>query len=203
MRLVLLLALAALGWAVDTVEIFGLKWTVPVFQEWSVADEQGAPTLSILKARPQEQPRRPIQFAIAQTEDFEQVTVEADVKKKGDSVVIVNAYQAPSHFNYAHLSQDTGGKAPVHNGIFHVFGGDRVRISSLDGPAAIPTEDRWYHVKLVYDARTHTAEVFVEGKLLPAFRAIDLSLGAGKVGLGSFFHVAQFRNVKVTGTPAR
>jgi len=47
----------------------------------------------------------------------------------------------------AHLSDDTGSTTDVHNGIFHVYGGDRVRISSTEGPATL-TEEKWYKVRL-------------------------------------------------------
>ncbi len=44
-------------------------------------------------------------------------------------------------------------------------------------------------------------KVFVDvaGKKMPSLRAVDLSLAAGRVGVGSFF--AQFRNLKAQGTP--
>ncbi len=116
---------------------------------------------------------------------------------------MVYAWRDAAHFNYAHLSSDTAAKQPVHNGIFHVFGGDRVRISSVAGPAALPSAGEWYKVRLDYDAHTGEATVLVKGQKNPSLRAIDLSLGAGKVGIGSFFETAVFRNVKITGKPAQ
>ena len=145
-------------------------------------------------------PRRPFQFAIADTEPFSKVTVEADVKPLKRSVIIVYAYQDAAHFDYAHISTDI--KTPVHNGIFHVYGGERVRISSRKGPASFPGIDRWYHVKLVQDGTTGTVDVTVDGTAVPALHAVDLSLTEGKVGLGSFNETGDFKNVKITGTPA-
>jgi len=122
------------------------------------------------------------------------------MKRVGGSMILVYAYRDESHFNYAHLSVDEGTKQPVHNGIFHVYGGDRVRISPEAGPAAMPVENQWYKVQLKYDAASGTVTVAVDGKELPSLKAVDLSLGAGKVGLGSFFNKGSFRNVKITGT---
>jgi hypothetical protein len=34
---------------------------------------------------------------------------------------------------------------------------------------------------------------------MPSMRGADLSLTRGKVGLGSFFHMAEFRKVKISG----
>jgi hypothetical protein len=58
-------------------------------------------------------------------------------------------------------------------------------------------------VQLTHDASTGIVGVSINGKTPRAFEAVDLSLGAGRVGLGSFFNTAQFRNVKITGTPAK
>ena len=37
---------------------------------------------------------------------------------------------------------------------------------------------------------------------LPALQAVDMSLGAGKVGIGSFDETGVFKNVTITTTPA-
>jgi hypothetical protein len=125
-----------------------------------------------------------------------------EAKRLGGSLIIVYAHKDASHFNYAHLSVDAPMKQPVHNGIFHVFGGDRVRISSLDGPGSLPSADKWYRVQLDYDAAKGEVQVMVDGQRYPSLRGVDLSLGAGRVGLGSFFETAEFRNLKVTGKHA-
>ncbi|HYZ83282.1 MAG TPA: hypothetical protein VE621_02720 [Bryobacteraceae bacterium] len=182
----------------DTIDGLGFKWTVPVGSEWSIEQDQ-APTLHVLKERPQREPRRPIQFALAETSDYRKLTLECEVKRIGGSLILVYAYQDPTHFNYAHLSVDTGKKQPVHNGIFHVFGGERVRISTLDGPAALPSDQEWYRVRLDWDGDTGLVTVKVNGQELPSLRGVDLSLTHGKFGLGSFFDRAKFRNLRVTG----
>ncbi len=182
----------------DTLEIFGHKWTVPAGSDWQVDRQDNTPVLRLLHSRgPLPGPRRPIQFALADAPNPDRVTVEADVMPLGKSLMIVFAYRDEAHFNYAHLSTDTGAKQPVHNGIFHVFGGERVRISSQRGPAAFAANSRWYRVKLVHDARTGTVEVTVDGRAVPALEAVDRSLGPGKVGLGSFDETAVFKNVSV------
>jgi hypothetical protein len=58
-------------------------------------------------------------------------------------------------------------------------------------------------VRLDYDAASGEAVVSVNGEKNPSLRGIDLSLGVGKVGIGSFFETALFRNVRITGTPER
>ena len=203
MRLAVFLAFCAAASAADSVEAFGIKWSVPIASDWKMEKEGETPVLRMLVARPQREPRRPTQFALADTPAFHRVTVEADVKRLAGSLIIVYAYRDPTHFNYAHLSVDEATKQPVHNGIFHVYGGERVRISREQGPASLPSQDEWYRVRLTHDASTGIVAVTVNGKPNPALEAVDLSLGAGKVGIGSFFETALFKNVKILGTAVK
>jgi hypothetical protein len=93
---------------------------------------------------------------------------------------------------------DTAASQNVHNGMFHIFGGERVRISSLEGPGSLPTQD-WTPVRLVFDGETGKCYVEVNGKRNPSLEAADLSLRWGRVGLGSFDETGDFRNVRVSG----
>ena len=181
--------------AADTLAILGRAWAVPAAADWKV--EEG--TLRLVASRgPLPGPRRPIQFALTDVPSYDRLTVEADVMPLGRSLLIVLAYRDPAHFDYAHLSTDTAGEQPVHNGIFHVYGGERVRISAERGPAAFAASGHWYHVTLAHDSATGTIEVTVDGQPVPALHAVDLSLGPGKVGLGSFDETGAFKNIKIT-----
>jgi cyanophycinase len=204
MRLLLaLIALATLTCA-ETVSAFGHRWTVPVAADWAVDRHDDAEVLRLVQNRgPLPGPRRPIQFALTEGPGSALVTLEADVKPLGSSLLLVFAYHDSAHFDYAHLSIDAASKEPVHNGIFHVYGGERVRISPERGPAAFAESKRWYRVRLVYDGGTGHVRVTVDDRAVPALDAVDTSLGAGKIGLGSFDETAEFKNVRITaGTPA-
>src|SRR5437588_11447766 len=105
------LLLPALLNASDTIEVFGLRWKVPIAADWKLESIDGAPTLSLLVPRPSTQPRRPTQFAIADTPDYISVTLEAEVKRepkalrdRKTSLMFVYAYRDPDHFNYVHIS---------------------------------------------------------------------------------------------------
>ena len=190
--------------AADTLQVFGYRWSVPDAADWSVAQEDGVSLLHLVTPRgPVPGPRRPIEFALADTPEYEQVTVEADVRPLKGSLMIVFAYRDAAHFDYAHLSADAASKQPVHNGIFHVYGGERVRISSEAGPAAFATINRWYHVRLAHDGASGHVQVAVDQRPMSALDAVDLSLRGGRVGLGSFDETADFKNVRITGTLAR
>lgn len=183
----------------DTLSVFDREWSVPVAADWRIEREDGASVLRLVNPRePLEGPRRPVQFALTTVPRYRTLTVEADVKPLGKSLIVVFAYRDSAHFDYAHLSIDTGNEVEVHNGIFHVYGGERVRISAPEGPPAFPRNDRWYRAKLTHDATTGAVAVTVDGKPVPALRAVDVSLGPGGVGLGSFDETAEFRNVRIT-----
>jgi hypothetical protein len=199
MRILAIMLLAALALlANDPIDSLGYHWTVPAKADW-----QGTPDiLKMLVPHPdtRQLPRRPVHYALAQTDPFGDVTIEAEVRRLEDrgSVIIVYAWQDEAHFNYVHLSPDASSKQPVHNGIFHVYGGDRVRISNTEGPGALPTSD-WTPIRFTYSIKQHLAKVTVNGQQIPSLVAIDLSLGAGRVGLGSFFGASEFRKLKITG----
>ncbi len=186
-----MLSFVALG-----ISIFGQQWSVPNRADWKV--EGGVLHLLVGKEPPKDTPRRPMQFALADQGDYSRVRVEADMRPLGRSLIIVYAYRDDEHFDYAHLSRDTAAKQSKHNGIFHVYGGERVGISSEDGPAAFDGQG-WHHVVLDWNGGTGAVEVQVDGKAVPALRAVDVSLRRGRVGIGSFDETGEFRNVKISG----
>lgn len=195
-----LLLVGRLPAAADTLEIFGYRWTVPHAADWKVDSEDGTVVLKLVTGRePLPGPRRPMQFAVAETPAYSQVTVDADVKPFARSLMIVFAYRDATHFDYAHLSSDAGTTQTHHNGIFHVYGGERVRISSEAGPASFPEQNRWYRVHLTFDGASGQVAVAVDGKAVPALQAVDRSLTSGRVGIGSFDETGGFRNVSIAG----
>jgi len=184
--------------AADKLTVFGREWTVPVASDWKIDRTDGVEVLRLVEHRgPLPGPRRPIQFTLADIGEYGSLVFEADVKPLGASLLIVFAYRDEAHFDYAHLSVDPGSRQPVHNGIFHVYGGERVRISSERGRAAFSSSGRWYHVRLTHDASTGHVGVTVDGETVPALDAVDRSLGAGKCGFGSFDETGEFKNVTI------
>jgi hypothetical protein len=182
------------------IHVFGWTWNVPDNNDWQVINDAGDPVLVLQTGRepPSSLPRRPVQFAVAETPPFSGVRIEADVEPFARSLLIVFAYKDSAHFDYAHLSIDAASKEPHHNGIFHVYGGERVRISPDTGPAAFAATRRWYHVVLTHSGATGEVSVSVDGRPVPSLHAVDLSLTAGRIGLGSFDETAEFKSVRVS-----
>lgn len=186
----------SIAFGADSLNVFGHQWTVQQAPDWAI--ENGALRLRVSAEPPPGQPRRPQKIALLDSKPYSKVTIEGEVKRNGRSLIFVYAWQDDAHYNYAHLSSDEAVKQNVHNGMFHIFGGERVRMSSLDGPASLTTQD-WIPVKLVFDGDSGHCYVEVNGKRNPSLDAVDLSLRWGRVGMGSFDETGDFRNIKVTG----
>jgi hypothetical protein len=198
MRFALMTLLAGAALAQDSISVFGQTWVVPSAADWKVSEDDGRPMLQLLVGRePLPGPRKPGQFALMQMPNAVKVTLEADVRPTKGSLIVVFAYRDSAHFDYAHFSTDTAMKQPVHNGVFHVYGGERVRISASTGAAAFSGLNRWFHIKLAWDGATGGVQGFVDGATVPALHAVDLSLSDGRVGIGSFDETGDFKNVKV------
>jgi len=180
----------------ERIRCFGQTWLVPTAADWKAESTPQGDVLHLNVPRPQEaNPRAPVQYALLESQPSGCFTLDVEVNSdiESTSLIIVYAWKDPIHFDYVHLSTDTARKQPVHNGIFHVYGGDRVRISNDEGVAALAPATKWTGVRIVYDASTHLVETWIDGQLNPSLRAVDFSLGAGAIGLGSFFNTGNFR----------
>jgi hypothetical protein len=196
------LCLTPLVFAADTIEGLGYRWTVQQASDWSIANEELH--LLVRGVFPAGQPRRPQKYALAQTDPFQRATLEVELRPDTGAVMIVYAWRDDTHYDYFHLSSDTGVEQPNHNGVFHVFGGERVRISPQEGPpvfAAIPAKD-WTPVKMVFDGSTGHCYVEVNGRRNPSLEAYDLSLRSGLIGVGSVDMTGSFRKIHLTGEAA-
>lgn len=177
-------------------DCFGQHWLVQEASEWKVDSGPEGEVLQLSVARPQEaNPRAPVQYALLESAPLDCFTLDLEVKglAAATSLIVVFAWKDPLHFNYVHLSTDSAKAQPVHNGVFHVYGGDRVRISAQEGPASLTDALKWTPVRIVYDASKNLVETWIAGQKNPSLRGADFSLGAGRIGLGSFFNTGSFR----------
>ncbi|WP_199742376.1 PQQ-dependent sugar dehydrogenase [Streptomyces triticirhizae] len=156
-------------------------------------------------------PRRPFEYAVltagpAYSSFVYEATVRIDepVTRNDRDVVLIYHYVSPTRFSYVHLSQDN--TIYPHNGIFVVNDADRVRVDDqwdgqLGAPPAIDDAD-WHEVRVEVCAETGETAVYLDGADEPLMTATDTTLGAGRLGFGSFDNFGRVRDVTVTGTPA-
>ena len=60
-------------------------------------------------------------------------------------------------------------------------------------------DEQWHKVRLHYDGTSGRVDAWVDGQTSPSMRGVDLSLSEGRFGIGSFFDMGSFRNVKIRG----
>ena len=165
---------------------------------WQISDGK----LQLVKAGVPGGPiRRPAALAILKSRLFTRVSLELEVKclaavdVERRDVDLVLGYESPAKFYYVHLSAVTD---DVHNGIFIVSNSDRRRIDSGKGIPFLK-DQLWHRVRATRDGVTGRIEVYFDGSEQPILSAIDTSIKSGRVGVGSFDDVAEFRNIKVNG----
>ena len=200
LRVPLFAAAPSLPMPRQRIDCFGRHWLVQEAAEWKTEAAAGGEVLQLSVARPQEaNPRAPVQYALLEHEPAGCFTLDVEVQgaAASASLIVVYAWKDPLHFNYVHLSTDSAREQPVHNGVFHVYGGDRVRISNDEGPRSLADALKWTPVRIVYDASRGLVETSIDGRKNPSLRAADFSLGAGRIGLGSFFNTGSFRKFEL------
>lgn len=176
-------------------------WQFPFSEDWVVLFENGNQFLHMIRARDPRVPRRPMQFALQRNLRVGSFSFHARVRRLGKSLIVVFGYTDTLHFYYAHLSEDRGSTQPVHNGIFKVDGGPRVRIAGLDAPPALP-DGGWHRVHIVRDAVTGKITVWSDVSLDPLFTVTDRAFVCGKIGIGSFDETADFDDVEIESSDA-
>jgi hypothetical protein len=177
-------------------------WDLDGNGQWKIAGT----TLVLERAGKPEGPiRRPAALAILKSAPLANLTLEVDLRSTAPAdlavrdTLLIFGYQSPTEFYYVHLSAKTDA---VHNGIFVVNNADRRRIDT-PAQAARLTDQAWHRVRLERDVTTGRIDVFFDQDKTPILSAIDRTLVAGRVGVGSFDETAEFRAFEVRGIAAR
>jgi hypothetical protein len=177
-------------------------WTLDGSGHWAIRDGE----LRLEKAGVPSGPiRRPGALAILETPALGEATLDVELQSHAAESVsrrdllLVAGWQSPSRFYYVHLSAV---RDDVHNGIFLVDGADRKRIDERSDRPAL-TDRAWHAARLVRSPESGRIEVFLDGARDPIMTATDRTIGAGRLGVGSFDDTGAFRGIRVQGTPAR
>lgn len=110
---------------------------------------------------------------------------------------IVFAWQSPTRFYYVHLASEPDDRA---HGVFLVDGRDRVNVTTRrDG--GMRWGDGWHRVRVQRSAANGVA-VFAGDFVTPVMTATDTTLGAGRVGVGSFDDQGEFDALRLYGQAA-
>jgi hypothetical protein len=176
-------------------------WQFPYPEDWEILGGADEHYLHMKRMREPGVPRRPLQYALLKNKPVGSFEFQADVRREQRSMMVVFNYVDTLHFYYAHLSVDSGGVQPVHNGVFIVNGGDRKRIAGISAAPALP-DNNWHHVRIARDARTGSIEIFMDRSSQPLFSVTDQTFKCGLIGIGSFNETGDFKNIELHSSDA-
>lgn len=171
-------------------------WQLPHPEDWTILEAGGNHYLHMVRSREPGVPRRPLQFALLKGVKVGSFSFQTRVRREGRSMIIVFDYVDTLHFYYAHLSGDRGTAQPVHNGIFMVNGGERVRVAGTDAPPALPDHE-WHLIRIERNASSGEIDVYSDFQADAIFSVVDRTFTCGQVGIGSFDETGDFDDVSL------
>jgi hypothetical protein len=143
--------------------------------------------------------RKPAGMAILRSAPITNFSLEVDLRSDAPvdllvrDVEVIFGYRSTTEFYYVHLAAKTDA---VHTGIFLVNNADRKRLD--DGKATPRLMDQaWHRVRVERDTTSGAIRVFFDRDTTPMLTAVDRTLTAGRVGVGSFDETGEFNNLEV------
>jgi len=176
-------------------------WQFPHPEDWAIREAGGNHYLHMVRSREPGVPRRPLQFALLKDVKAGSFSFQTRVRREGSSMIVVFDYVDTLHFYYAHLSADRGTAQPVHNGIFIVSGGERVRIAGTDAPPALPDRE-WHEIRIERNASSGAIDVYSDFQPGPIFSITDRTFTCGQIGIGSFDETGDFDDLSLISDDA-
>ncbi len=176
-------------------------WTMPFAEDWKIQKEGNLHYLHMERNREPAVPRRPVQFALLKGVKVGSFTLDVKVRSRQSSMIVVFNYVDPLHFYYVHLSNVSGTKISVHNGIFIVDGAPRRRIAGMEASPALP-DHAWHDVRIARNVRTGSIKIYLDKQTEPRFSVVDRTFACGQVGLGSFDETGDFAQFRLQSKDA-
>ncbi len=175
-------------------------WTMADPAAWTWSREDGTPVLTLHRQQEfKPKVRSPFNLAWLQTPEWESftLTVEARLTKfdaGNNDLCIAFGGQEETRFYYAHLGEKADG---VHHQLHLVDRADRRAITATRTAGTPWQPGTWHRLKVVHDARAGKMAVYFDDMSHPVLTAEDRTLARGKIGIGSFDDLGQFRNLEV------
>jgi hypothetical protein len=180
------------------------RWEASDAKAWKIVDVKGGKAYSLFKQSDFKPPHRsPLNYSLIKDVSVGDFVFEASCKSTVKDyphrdLCIFFGYQDKAHFYYAHLGKKTDDHC---NQIFIVNGADRNKISTKTTEGT-PWTDDWHRVKVVRKVADGTIEVFFDDLKTPAMTATDKTFKWGRVGVGSFDDLGDWKDVKLHGVKA-
>ena len=191
--------------AVLEVDLFSdpAKWTFSDDKAWNWTGE-GKDRVLHLTAQNTKPPKYRSPFNLAwcdggrEWKDFT-LTAEARLTKfdaGNNDLCFAFGRAAENRFYYAHLGEKAD---EPHHQIHIVDNADRKAITTFRTGGTPWKEGTWHHIKIVRNTATGDIGVWFDDMEKPVLTAQDKTLEWGKIGLGSFDDLGEFRNVRIKG----
>ncbi len=204
--LVTLLAFAACGsappaesplLAVPTAET-SFSFTEPA--AWRVANADAA--LELVRDSKYEPPfRSPHSIALVRGATFRDFQLDVDVKQTGPEyahrdLCFFFGFESRERFYYVHLASTPDANA--HN-VFLVDHAARRNLLPPQSTGVTWGNGAWHHVRIVRNATTGSIRVFFDDMEHAILEAVDTTISAGRIGVGSFDDTGMFKNLAIRG----
>jgi len=170
----------------------GWKVTGPVL----VLEKAGVPGGAI---------RRPAAIAVLKSDPVGDFTFTVEMRSTAPvdlevrDVLLIFGYQSPTRFYYVHLAAKTDA---VHNGIFVVDNADRRRLDPQTSTGRL-TDQAWHRLRLERRLSTGSIAVYFDDDPAPVLSVTDMTILAGRVGVGSFDETGEYRSFELKGAAAK
>lgn len=179
------------------------KWTFGDAKAWKWTGEGADRVLQLVAQSAVKPPvRRPLNLAWFEGKEWKDFTLTAEVRLTkfdagNNDLCLAFGRAAEERFYYAHLGEKAD---EPHHQIHLVDNADRKPVTTFRTAGTPWKEGAWHPVKIVRNTATGDIGVWFGDMETPVLTARDTTLGWGKIGLGSFDDLGEFRNVRVKGT---
>jgi len=182
------------------------RWQPADPKGWKLIDVDGGKAFSLFAQNDVKTPHRsPRNVAIYKDLPVSDCVLEVKVKstvpeQPHRDVVLVFGYQNPSKFYYVHFASQTDPVA--HHQIFIVNDADRKKITE-QGSEGVKWDDGWHHLKVVRNVGDGLIAAYFDDMEKPVMTAHDTTIRFGRIGIGSFDDLADFAEVKLSGSKVK
>ncbi|WP_052573470.1 family 16 glycoside hydrolase [Haloferula sp. BvORR071] len=181
------------------------RWTFPDAKAWKWSGEGKDRVLQLIaQSDPGTKPkyRSPFNLAWCEGKEWKDFTLTAELRLTkfdagNNDLCIAFGRAAENRFYYAHLGEKAD---EPHHQIHIVDNADRKPITTFRTGGTPWKEGTWHKVKIVRNTTSGDIGVWFDDMDKPVLTAQDKTLEWGKIGLGSFDDLGEFRNVKIKGT---
>lgn len=177
-------------------------WTFGDAKAWKWSGEGDGRVLQLLaqsSAKPKF--RSPLNLAWCGGKEWKDFTLTAEVRLTkfdagNNDLCIAFGRAEENRFYYAHLGEKAD---EPHHQIHIVDNADRKAITGFRTSGTPWQEGKWHRVKIVRNTATGDIGVWFDDMEKPVLTAQDKTLEWGRIGLGSFDDLGEFRKVRIKG----